>query len=739
MPESDAWKGGLNLMKEFLPIEIGAKASDAQLVDQLTEPKIEVEETENRIVISYDFPGFFTAPKKMEISGRTRSFTNISLQSAGSIGRAGEPKLPSFGRYVQIPFACEYSVSVKESKPVEFEDVVVTPSQSHLRDNPDKKEKLRYEKKAYARGNPSPKQVVKISGPYVVDGYRVLLVHVRPLQFVAAKRKILAYREITVTMNLVDKGDPETVIDNQGSDLEAFGNLLLNPGRSIDRRVQFLRPPVAGLRMVGPEFLIIYDPNLKKAAKRLARWKNKKGLRTERVDVGDIGTSAGEIKDYIRNRRRFTEIGGREFPSRLRYVLLLGDNGAIPWEYTSGGFLGGNLTDYYYSTEFDPSDETDLVFPWLAVGRIPVTDADTALGVVRQIIRYERRPPADPDYYNRMTFAAYFEDADLDNRDDKWYVETMEGIRDHMTALDFDVERVYVTGSAEPLLYEDDSPMPEDVKDAFTSTEDATSMLIDATTEGRMIIAHRDHASANGWSNPCFWNYHLQAIETDEPSIFLSLNCSSGDLEGSEWGGDCFAENLLCMDGGAPTLLASTQDSNTLLNDDLMRALFDSLWAGLIPTFPDGSTASYCVRDCRIGDVLNYGKAYLPIAMSEGEDYIKDHFEIYHVIGDPTLEIWTEEPKVVSMQVNLRRRHGSARPLLSIRLSECPAGAVLTVWYKRRLLKRIEPQANHVMLPLGDLVSISPWGLPSLPHFHRRIEVCFHAPGYRFRSKRVGN
>jgi len=726
-------------MKKFMPIVKGAKASNAQLVDQLTEPNIKLEETKNRIVISYAFSGFFTAPKELKLVGQTRSFTNISLQSAGSIGRAGEPNLPSFGRYVQIPFASRHSVSVDTSKPIEFEDIVVTPSQSHLRDNPDKKQKLRYEKKAYTSNQPYPENVVKTSGPYVVDGYCVLLVHVHPLQFVASERKILAYKKVKVTINLIDTGDPERVTDDQGSDLDVFGNLLLNPSRSISRRVRFWRPPIIGLRMVGPEFLIIYDPNLKKAAKRLTRWKNKKGLRTDRVDVTEIGTSVEEIKGYIRDRRRFAKIGNHRYPSRLRYVLLLGDNGAIPWEYTLGGPFGGNLTDYYYSTNSDPSDETDLVFPWLAVGRIPVTDADTAVDVVKQIIRYERLPPADPDYYKRMTFAAKFEDADMDHRDDKWYVETMEEIRQHITDLGFDVERVYVDEAASPLLYEDESPIPEDVKDAFTGSEDATGMLIDATTEGRMIIAHRDHASGSGWSSPWFWNIHLQAIETDEPSIFLSLNCSSGDMEGSEWGDDCFAENLLCMGGGAPTLLASTRDSNTLLNDDLMRALFDSLWTGLIPTFPDGSTASYCIRKRRIGDILNYGKAYLPIAMSEGEEYIRDHFEIYHVIGDPTLEIWTEEPMVVNLQVDLIRRVGSARPFLSIHLSECPTGTVLTIWHKRQLLKRIEPRTNHVMLPLGALVSISPFGLPSLPHSHRQIEVCFSAPGYRFRSKRVGD
>jgi hypothetical protein len=723
-------------MKKFVPIVKRKRAKAAGLVDQTTEPVVTVKEQRNRIVISYTFPGFFAAPREIEVAGKTRVFNNLSVQSAGSIGKAGKPGLPSFARYVQIPFASDFSVSADVGKPVEFDDYVATPSQSHLRDNPDEDQELRFVKSAYTSKKPYPEKVLETSGPYVVDGYRVLLVHVRPLQFVASEEKILAYRTIKVTINLVDKGDPNKVIDNQGSDLDAFGNLLLNPGRSIDRRLRFRRPPVAGLRMHGPEFLIIYDPNLEKAAKRLKRWKNRKGIRTEMGKVGEIGTTVEEIKQYIRNRRRFAKIGNQRFPSRLRYVLLFGDFDVIPLEEISVGPSGGNVTDYYYSTSGDPSHATDLVFPWLAIGRIPVSDEETAVGVVKQIIRYERRPPADPDYYNRMTFAAYFQDWDQDHQAEAWYVKTMEEIREHMIEIGFDVERVYIHGGTEPHFYEDGSPVPEDVKDAFEDYDETRSMLIDATSEGRLIIAHRDHATETGWSNPWFQNYDLQAIDTTEQSIFLSLNCSSGAID-TFWYGNCFAENLLCMEGGAPSLIAATRNSNTLLNDDLMRALFDGLWAGMIPSFPDASTASYGIRNCRLGDILNYAKSYLPIAMSEGNDFIKEHFEIYHVIGDPTLEIWKEAPRVVRMRVKLVQRFGSARPFLSIHLSECPTGSVLTIWHNQELIKRIEPRTTHIMLPIGDLVSISPWGQPSLPHSKRRLEICFSAPGYRFRSKRV--
>ena len=64
--------------------------------------------------------------------------------------------------------------------------------------------------------------------------------------------------------------------------------------------------------------------------------------------------------------------------------------------------------------------------------------------------------------------------------------------------------------------------------------------------------------------------------------------------------------------------------------------------------------ASYQIKYNRLGDLLNYGKTYLPIGMAGGTINIQDHFEIYHVIGDPTLELWRHEPTNVRIKATVK-------------------------------------------------------------------------------------
>lgn len=398
--------------------------------------------------------------------------------------------------------------------------------------------------------------------------------------------------------------------------------------------------------------------------------------------------------------------------------------------------VGSNITDYYYSTKTDPTGPSDYVLPWLSMGRIPVRTSDEGMMVVDQIIAYEKNPPCDPEYYDRMAFAAYFQDLNKDGTPDRAYMQTMDGIREHMMTLEFDVERIYVsthdpaspTGYVTPQFYIDGTPVPQEVKDAIVDDDTATGMLISTTAEGQLIGGHRDHGGKDGWSHPSFNMSHLDAITSEYPTVSYSVNCWTGAFDRPS-PTECFAEKILRMKGGAPSLIAAKRPSGTWRNNSMMKALFDAMWAGVLPTFP-GSTASYAVKYNRLGDILNYGKSYLPIAHSGDGAGIKDHFEIYHVIGDPTIELWKAQPIIIGIQARIIRMH------LSIKLSACPTGSVITVWHKDRMLKRIEPSSTHIKIPLRDLErSLLPLPLPS-PR-RAKISVCFWAPGHRFRQTYV--
>ena len=286
------------------------------------------------------------------------------------------------------------------------------------------------------------------------------------------------------------------------------------------------------------------------------------------------------------------------------------------------------------------------------------------------------------------------------------------------------MERVYVTNSPNPQFYIDGSPIPPDVIAAMMSGGAATSALVSETTDGNLLIGHRDHGTPDGWDAPIFRKNNLNGITGKIPTVFFSLNCQTGRFD-QGGGQESFAEKILRIDCAAPSLIACTRNSNTWLNNYLMKALFDGMWGGMLPSFPGGNI-SYPVKRNRLGDLLNYGKSYLPLQVgtypSVVDRTVQDHLEIYHVLGDPTLELWKRAPRRVRLQAWIFRGY------LYIRLSRCPAGATITVWDGGNLIKRTGTSSTTMRIGLRGLLSLKPT--------RRMLKVCFWAPGYRYAEVR---
>jgi hypothetical protein len=292
-----------------------------------------------------------------------------------------------------------------------------------------------------------------------------------------------------------------------------------------------------------------------------------------------------------------------------------------------------------------------------------------------------------------------------------------------MISIGFAVERVYVSNNPNPQKYKDGTTVSAEVRNAIVDGDDSTDMLISETSEGQLLLGHRDHGSEVGWSHPSFKKEHLDSILSAYPSIFYSINCLTGRFDFNP--SDSFAEAILELKGGAPSLVAATELSGTWRNDSLMKGLFDAMWPGVISGFP-GTTASYAIKHNRLGDILNYAKSYLLVAHGTNMG-VKDHFEIYHVVGDPTLQLWAEEPAQISLRASIWGNN------LNIHVNPAPAEGVVTIWYFGKQVKRIVLSSTRMSIPVNDL-KLKPSPLPVLRRF---VQICVSAPGYRYAQTRV--
>ena len=349
--------------------------------------------------------------------------------------------------------------------------------------------------------------------------------------------------------------------------------------------------------------------------------------------------------------------------------------------------------------------------------------------VVEQIIRYEKEPPTDAEYYSRITFAASMKESSEEEKKghtERLYIQTMEEIRDYLLRLGFDVDRVYVSKSPNLEKYWGGEPIPDEVKNALVTDGTETDILVDHISDGRCFICYRGHGIREGWCDPQLHIGDLNRINGRTPSIFFILNCHSKAFDADP--SECFAEALLLRDGGAPSLIASTEVSSSAINNDMARAVFDALYPGLLHRFQENS-AVFPVKYHRLGDILNYALAYSLLYEDDGRK-LQKQLEMYHVIGDPTLQLWVEKPRPVDLHAFIHEDR------LYIYFSPCPAEAVITIWYMNVLLKRFEPSSTRLTVSLREYGGLMPSD-PGIPAINHRIKVCVSAPGHLFTQAEV--
>jgi hypothetical protein len=546
---------------------------------------------------------------------------------------------------------------------------------------------------AYRSSGPFPAAPVSVVYMGAVRDLELWQVNIAAGRYNPAKGEILPYASMRVALAF-DGGEGGFLPDNRaqnafdgnsnplyggpdsgGSDTDGLNPIyssVLN--RAILRDYVYKGPIILNPVCWGSEFLIITDPAFKPAADALRAWKNSKGISTAVFETGNgpgkAGTTAAAIRTFVKNRYDTCLV-------RHSYLLLLGDAEHIPPFYraTHYGDLAGTDLDYSLMTPGDLLSD-------VAYGRIPVDTLASANTVINKIIAYEDTPPNAPAFYDNMTVAGYFQccrpEVANDGTTSRSFIETAELVRGYMLGQGYGVDRIYnsdtgyhnnpaktsyynsATRSTTPNRYYNGALLPAALRagSGFAWNGNSTD-VINAFNAGRFLVLHRDHGGINGWGDPSFGTGNLGSLTNGALTpVVYSVNCASGlwDNEtrnpandyytySTNAGGTYWAEAILRQNGGAVGVIGDTRNSPTWANSALARGLFDATWQNLLPAYGPN------VSQRRLGDILNHAKLYMlgqvgvaQTAGSVSSNEANTNNVLYHVIGDPTLTMWTHDP-----------------------------------------------------------------------------------------------
>ncbi|RPJ42142.1 MAG: hypothetical protein EHM19_10865, partial [Candidatus Latescibacterota bacterium] len=335
------------------------------------------------------------------------------------------------------------------------------------------------------------------------------------------------------------------------------------------------------------EMLIITNDAFATDLAPLVAWKNQMGIKTDLVNVSTIGNNSTAIKTYIQNRYNTTD---------LAFVLLVGDAAELAYPSASGG-----SSDPSYSL-LAGSDN----YPDIFVGRFSASSSAHVQTQVLRSITYERDPMTGGVWYDRGTGVASNQGPGDDGEYDNVH---MNNIRTDLLGFTYTlVDQIYdPSGTA--------------------------AMVSSALNSGRSIIDYCGHGSVTAWGSTGFSVSNVNALVNDNmlPFIF-DVACVNGQFTYSV----CFAEAWMrASHNGVPTgaigIYASSINqswNSPMCGQDEM---VDILVQGEKRTF-----GAICFNgSCQMMD--EYG--------TDGVNM----FKTWHVFGDPSLRVRTDQPATLTV------------------------------------------------------------------------------------------
>jgi hypothetical protein len=578
---------------------------------------------DNEQIITFELPELIQS----QISTEEGVFTILKLHNSGFLGEIGTPQLPVWTRLFAVPNT-QVSIEILEANVLESRHVgsIYPVQQPNIDSEKIDNSEFVFDESFYLQDITYPNRIVEVIDAGNIRDIPFVRILFYPVQYNPKQGLATIYDQIKIKLTCKNSGNI-LVEDNfeQTFFYNLYDNVFVN-WKGFCENIIVEKNSNSGKRNTGCDYLIITHPTFYNQAKELGDWKHKKGLMTKLVNITDIGPNSEDLRQYIQNAYDNWD----PCPS---YFLLVGDDEYIPTNYVSSA-----ASDLWYAT-VNGSD----YYPDLYYGRISVDNVDEADTVVQKILAYEQNPPSESNFYSDFVVAAYFQDDENNGYETRRFVRTSEEIRDFLLDEDYNGERIYCTKSyINPTNYNNGpygngEPLPNELLRPNFAWDGDADDIINAIEQGIFILNHRDHGFEDGWGDPYFVTSHIEGLTNGNLTpIVFSINCLTGKFDNYE----CFSEEFLRKEnGGAVAVFGASRVSYSGYNDFLCRGFYDAIWPDF-DTDIGGDSSFYS-----LGEILNYGKAYMADTWGDPWGYEDYTFELFHCFGDPTMQIRTEFPQ----------------------------------------------------------------------------------------------
>jgi len=610
-------------------------------------------------------------------------FTEIQAAGFGKTYTQGEPDLPVFVQIISVPQNVNLSMAILNSTKSSYDlsnlgyNNFVKPA-IHSISKSDDVNKIEYKLgKVYTEDSYNDMAIVELHEIGIMRELKLYELVYNPVVYNPVKHKIEIRNNIDVSLNwLKDSFD--------GSNWDFINTH--NHTNSIEAASKYSE--------VNETYVIVSPLKYSETLEPFIKWKKQKGYTVIQAYIGeDIATNdKNVIKDYLKNLYENPEDG----MSAPTYVLIVGDVIDIPaWS----GKTDSHVTDLYYA------EYTGDYLPEVYYGRFSVTTTEQLQSIIYKTL-YVEKGMGNTSYQNNHLLVS-----GVDSDFAPVYGNgALRYLLKYYSTEDFGITpNYYLYGSGSPIT---------------SNNSQAKQAILDDFSAGTGIAYYTAHCSVYGWSNPEFETSDISGINNKDKYPLMIGNC----CESMKFNQNSFGEEIVRVkEKGAVAYIGASNFSywdedyfwgvgftSNIVSDPN----YENTDLGAFDAWFHSHNENEEDRAYTVGQILNVGNMAVQSSSSDLRNY---YWEVYHIMGDPSLVPAKYQTEKISATYNPIMAVGQTKFAV-----ETEPYAVVSLSENNNLLAVSAANANGLctinFMPLTQIGENRIEMVVSLPDFAPRID-----------------
>lgn len=262
----------------------------------------------------------FERPQISEVTIGDDLYHRVIIPNTPNGGQPGQPALPARGAHILVPYGSVVeSIEIQHGDRISLGDKYIIEPVAEpvpLSADPSQVSLPTPDPEIYSSALPFPGKTSKTMGVQTFRGYRILIIKLRPVEYIPATGELLYYPDLKVVVKTVENAEMAGSYRGLDEDYEAVSTRVDNP----EAIGSYQAAPKRGGRAY--DLLIITTPGLAGAFQTIKDFHDTTGIATEIHTTADIGSNdPDDVRDYIRNK--YINDG-------IQYVIIGADDDLIP-------------------------------------------------------------------------------------------------------------------------------------------------------------------------------------------------------------------------------------------------------------------------------------------------------------------------------------------------------------------------------------------------------------------------